>query len=268
MKIKELKTNFNDIYIIPISDLHIGEKGFNKESRRKLKGYIDWVKKTPNAYIILNGDLVNCATRESKSSPFDQNMDLTEQIECVVELFKPVKNKILGAINGNHENRLSDYTGYSPMISICERLGIEYLGDSAVYIMRLGCRKNGTSPRLSFTLYSHHTTGGGSSFGSKINRVAAMREIIANADVFCGSHNHMLGAIHSVTQFINETTGRIDNIRQMLVDTGGYLEWDGSYAERNMLTPLKIGSPRIHLIVKRDRKGGKDESHKDIHISI
>jgi DNA polymerase II small subunit/DNA polymerase delta subunit B len=268
MKIKEFKTTYNDIYVIPISDVHLGDKGFTKECEKKLKGYINWVKTTPNAFVILNGDLVNCATRLSKSSPFDQNMDLAEQIEGIVELLKPIKNKILGAINGNHENRLSDYTGYSPTISICERLGIDYLGDSATYILRLGCRKKLNSPRLSFTIYSHHTTGGGNSIGSKINRIASMREIVANADVFVGSHNHMLGAIHGVTQIINETTSKLETVRQMIVDTGGYLDWNNTYAERNMLAPLRIGSPRIHLIVKRNSKSGNEIISKDVHISI
>lgn len=268
MKIKEFKTTYNDAYVIPISDCHIGDKGFTKNSEKKLKGYIEWVRKTPNAFIILNGDIINCATRESKSSPFDQNMDLKEQIDKAVELFKPVKDRILGAINGNHENRIADYSGYSPTISICDRLGVSYLGESALYVIRLGCRKDMRSPRSSFTIYSHHTTGGGNSIGSKMNRVGSMREVVANADCYCGSHNHMLGVIHGVTQIVNETEAKIDTVRQMLVDTGGYLEWNETYAEKMMLAPLKVGSPRIHFIVKRKKDKGKEVVSKDIHISI
>ena len=91
MRVKEFRTKFNDIYVIPLGDVHIGDKGFTQESEDKLKGYIDFVKKTANAYVILQGDLVNCATRASKSSPFEQNMDLKEQIEKAVQLLKPIK---------------------------------------------------------------------------------------------------------------------------------------------------------------------------------
>jgi hypothetical protein len=265
MKIKEYKTKFNDIYVIVISDCHIGDKGFNKNSEKKLLGYINWVKKTKNAFVVLNGDILNVATRESKSSPFEQNMDLSEQIDKAVKLFSPIREQIVGAIDGNHENRISDFTGYSPTISICERLGISYLGDSAIYVFRLGCHGKNQAPRSSFTMYAHHTTGGGRSIGTKMNRVAMLRDIVANCDVYCGSHNHMLGVVHGVTQIVNSTTGKVETVRQLLVDSGGYLDWNDSYAERGMLAPLRIGSPRIHFIIKR---GAKDEIKKDVHISI
>jgi len=182
---------------------------------------------------------------------------------------KPIKNKILGAIDGNHEQRLSDFSGYSPVISICERLGIDYMKDSALYILRMGCHSKRDSPRASFTLYSHHTTGGGGrTVGSKINRVEAMREIVANADCYCGSHNHQLGAMPAVTQMVNTTSGGIELVRQMLVDCGGYLEWNNTYAERQMLAPVKLGSPRIHLIIERKQDKGEELIHKDIHVSL
>jgi hypothetical protein len=269
MKIKEFRTKFNDIYIYPIGDLHIGDKGFTKASEDKLKGYIEFIRKTPNAFAILQGDILNCATRLSKSSPFEQNMDLKEQLAAATQLLSPIKNKILGAIDGNHEQRLADFSGYSPMISLCERLGIEYMKDSALYIIRMSCHSKKGIPRTSFTLYSHHTTGGnGRTVGAKINRVEVMREIVANADVYCGSHNHQLGAVPAVTQMINSTEGKIEMVRQMLVDCGGYLEWNNTYAERMMLAPLKIGSPRIHLLVKRSTENGSEETHKDVHISL
>ena len=193
MKVKEFKTKYNDIYIYPIGDTHIGDKGFTDVSEAKLKGYIDFIKKTPNAFAILQGDLLNCATRVSKSSPFEQKMDLKDQIAKAVELLKPIKNKILGAIDGNHEQRIADFAGYSPTISVCERLEVDYMGDSVVYIIRMGCHAKRDTPRSSFTLYSHHTTGGnGRTLGSKINRVGVMREIVANCDVYCLGENSMI----------------------------------------------------------------------------
>ena len=264
MKIRSYKFRDRDIYLIPIGDVHIGDKSFNKESEEKLRGYINWVKETPNAYVFLMGDLVNCATRTSVSSPFEQNLNLGEQIKRIVNLLSPIKNKILGAIDGNHEIRLKDYTGYSPTISICDRLGINYFGNSAVVIFRLGCRRNLKSPRGSFTGYFHHTTGGGTTPGSKINRIDKLRMIVSDADFYCGAHNHALGCFHSVIFRVNQTTERVEQLRQMLIDTGGYLNYNNSYAEKGMLPPLKIGSPKIHLILKQH----KGKVQKDIHVSL
>jgi hypothetical protein len=44
------------------------------------------------------------------------------------------------------------------------------------------------------------------------------------------------------------------------VDCGSYLEWSNSYAEKGMLAPAKLGSPRI-------RFDGKEYNH-DVHVSL
>lgn len=274
MKSKRINYTFRDIYLLPIGDCHIGDKAFNKESEIKLKGYIKWVKETKNARVFLMGDILNCATRVSKTSPFEQNMTLKEQIDYATRLFNPIKDKILGAIDGNHELRLSDYSGYSPTITLCERLNIPYFGDSAVLLFGLGCRKKSVkSPRATFCGYFHHTTGGGSTIGSKINAPDKLRNIVCNGDFYCGSHNHMLGCVHSMVYKINESSGSIEELRQMIVDCGGYLNYSDSYAEAKMLQPLRIGSPRIHLFIKNIKKRDKgkmilDCIKKDIHVSV
>ena len=98
MKVKSIKSRFNEVFLIPIGDLHIGDKAFNSESEKKVQGYIDWVKSKPNAFVILMGDILNDATIDSASSPFQQNMTLAEQLDYATKLFKPIKGKIIGAI--------------------------------------------------------------------------------------------------------------------------------------------------------------------------
>jgi len=270
----------SSIHLYPIGDIHIGDKCFGKESRRKLHGYINWIRATPNAYAVLTGDILNVATKDSTTSPFAQDMDLEDQINAAVGYFDPIKHKVLGAIDGNHEQRLSRYCGYSPTISICERLNIPYLKSSAVIVFRLGChnslnQKNKLSnkSRASFVGYFHHTTGGGGTIGGKINRVAKLREIVADADFYCGSHNHALAVSPNDVRIVDRVFGKIETLRQMLVDCGGYLEWNNSYAEDKQMAPLKIGSPRINLFIKRKKfknELGKYEEEviKDIHVSI
>lgn len=268
MKVKVVKSRFNELFLIPMGDLHVGEKGFNKESEDKVKSYVEWVKKKPNCFIILMGDLINNATLDSPSSPFQQNMTLQEQIDKVVEYFKPIKHKIIGAITGNHENRLEDYAGYNPTISICDKLGIYYFGYDGIIIFRMGCHgKYGLRhPRASFSIYFHHTTGGsGITIGGKLNRDDLLRRIVCNCDAYLGGHNHMLGVVHTGIFKVNETAGKLEFLRQMVVDCGGYLNYEDSYANKKQLTPSKLGSPKIRFFIKRN---GKDEVHKDIHVSI
>jgi len=267
MEIKSYEFKFSDIYLVPIGDVHMGDEAFTKESRKKLEGYIDWVKKTRNAYIVLMGDLINVATLTSPTSPFKQNMNMTTQIENIVKLFTPVKDKILGVITGNHEQRLEKSCGYNPTITICDRLGLnngQYLGASGVIVFSLHDRN--------FTGYFHHTTGGGNTIGGKMNRASKLREIIPNCDFYAGAHNHMLGCVHSQVYSIAHSTKsreyRIEPIRQMIIDTGGYLDYPDSYAEQMMLSPVKMGSPRIHLFTKEKITDSSVINEKDIHVSI
>ena len=269
MKVQSYKYKHNDIYIVPLGDLHIGDKCFTSESLRELKSIIDWVKKTSNAYIFLMGDLVNCATLSSPSNPLKQDMDLREQIDYAVNLLKCVSHKIVGAIDGNHELRLDRFSGYSPTISICEQLGTHYFKNSAVLLFRLGCRKTGrkgvlNSSRATFSGYFHHSTGGGNLPGSRLNRADKLRCIVSDVDFYCAAHNHFLSSAHNMIFRVNETTEKIEEIRQMTITTGGFLEYDESYSEEKMFAPLKIGCPIIHLKTIQ----GDKETRKEVEVKI
>ena len=272
MKYHKVWIQSDEAYVIPIGDIHMGDRNFTERSRTKLEGYIKWVYDRNNAKVILMGDLINCATRASASNPFEQNMNLEEQIEEVVKLFKPIKDKIVGAIDGNHELRLKDWCGYSPTQTICAMLGIPYLGLSAVINFQVGNKrprhKKGPSPSdkklrpvFNYYAYVHHTTGGGSTPGGKINRADKLRQLLLNADFYIGAHNHAIGAMPFEVTVINKINGSIEKLRQFIINSGAYLDWDESYAEQMQLPPTKMGSVRIRL-------EGREHIGKDVHISI
>ena len=258
-----------EAFVLPLGDLHIGDKGFTHKSRAKLQEKIDFVKSHKNAYVIGMGDLINCATRASKSSPFEQDMNLEEQIESAVNLFKPIKDKIIGLINGNHENRLTDFIGYSPTISICDRLGVKYLGDSAVIQVGVGVHKLGIKreePALTYVIYMHHTSGGGSTLGGKINRTEKLSQVVVNADLFFGGHSHNIGVNLEDYYIVDTNSKTISQQTRYIVDCGGYLEYRG-YVERGQMQPLPIGSPVVWL--KGTRSGDYTQAqNKQIKVDV
>jgi hypothetical protein len=246
-------------YIIPIGDIHIGDKAFDDECETKLRGYINWVKEEPGARVILMGDIFNVPTRGSKTSPFAQNK---EEFDYAINLFKPIANKIAVALDGNHEARLLDFANFSIMNSFCQILEIPYGGISTIvnFKVRKSNRKETKRGeyRMNYYFYAHHTTGGGSTIGGKMNRVDKLRQLVCNADVYLGAHNHMLGVVPVTTGVINASHKKVDYPQQWLVDCGSYLKWEGSYAEAKQLPPNKLGSPKIRL----------DGLKKDIHVSL
>jgi hypothetical protein len=251
-------------YLVPIGDLHLGDRCFTEYSEKKLRGYIEWVKENKNVRVILMGDIFNVATRQSKTSPF-QKMSLKEEMEYAIKLFDPIKSQIIVALDGNHEHRATDFMDYSPMIPFCDRLGIRYGEFSAIVKLGVGkCNKGndghgGLRPAVNYIIYAHHTSGGGTSLGGKINRVDKMRDIVANADVYLGAHNHGIINAPADIFYCDVNNNKIIRLRQHLVDCGSYVDWNHSYAEMKMMAPLKMGSPRIEF----NSIGRK----KDIHVS-
>jgi hypothetical protein len=247
-------------YLIPLSDIHIGDSSFTEYSLKKLKGYINWVKEHKNSRVFLMGDLYNVATRTSKTSPFGRNVD---EEKLAVDLFKPIREQICGVIRGNHENRIKDSANLQLLLSFCRILDIEdkYYDISQVLNFRVWKRKRkgeGGTWGQQYLIYFHHTSGGGSTVGGKINRAAKLREVVEGCDVYIGAHNHMLG--HAVTSIKspNIRKGIIENRPQHIVDAGGFVEWDNSYCEEKQLSPLKIGATRIRL----------DGVKFDVHVSL
>jgi hypothetical protein len=253
-------------YLIPIGDTHIGDRCFTEYAQRKLRGYIEWVKNNKNARVILMGDIFNVATRTSKTSPF-QTMSLKEEMDFALKLFEPIKKQIIVALDGNHENRATDFMDYSPMIPFCHALGIRYGGYSSVVKLSVGKTNKGDDgkgskyirPAVNYIIYAHHTSGGGNTVGGRINRVDRMRQIFANADVYLGAHNHGLINAPIDIFFCDTNTLKVSRQRQHLVDCGSYVDWNNSYAERLMFCPSKLGSPKIEF--------GSAGRKKDIHVS-
>lgn len=266
-KMKIFSTRMRKIYLIPIGDVHVGEVGFNERAKEKLLGYIKWIKNTPNAYVFLMGDLLNTASRYSISSPFQQNMSTNQQIDTITNLLEPIKERIIGAICGNHEERMIDDYGYDPTIAICDRLGISYFGFDAVVLFRMGCHSKNINkhPRGTICGYFHHCTGGGTTLGGKLNRVDKLKDVVCNADFYVGGHTHALISGDGEVFSIDKTKARVDILRRVFVDAGSYFDYEGGYANMKQMPPSRMGSPRILLQIKRD---GKDKVHTDVHVSI
>jgi hypothetical protein len=180
-------------------------------------------------------------------------MNLNEAIKFAYDLFYPIKDKILGAVSGNHEIRLERYAGFNPLQTFCETLNVPYAGYSAVLRLRIGRydRKSGmTSPKNEYILYIHHSTGNGATLGSKLNRAVKLEEIFEGADLFLIGHSHarILGE-RSAAYLSKSGNGKatIKYKRITYVDCGSFLEYDNSYAEEKMLAPSTTGAVQIIL---------------------
>ena len=263
MRLVEIEDKRNSVFLLPIGDLHCGS---TQSDLKKFEGYLDWAK-SEKAYVFLMGDLYDTVTKDGVSDLFDCNMNLREAKHYLRDRLRPVKDLIVGAIIGNHEQRLVRFAGCDLIEDLCDDLGVPYCGFSSVLHIGVGHnarhRADGdkTCSRISYTAFMHHTTGGGATPGGKLNRVYKLTDLFEGADLLIGAHNHM------------EIAGTVDRYRLhrtddgksilkpdkvFLIDSGSFLNWDGSYAEQMMLPPSHTGAPRIRL----------DGLRHDIHVSL
>ena len=129
------------IEIHPMADLHIGD---SCADYKLIMERIEYIKKTPNAYCILGGDLMDTAIASSIGDTYGANLKPMEQLKHCVRLFEPIKDKILAVLPGNHENRIYRSDGIDITSLMCNQLGIHdrYSSTTALVFVRFGKSKN------------------------------------------------------------------------------------------------------------------------------
>lgn len=247
------------IYFVPLSDTHIGAKEANVE---KAKGYIDWIASHDNAYTLLNGDLINGSTKESTPELYDDLITPDEAYFQVVELFKPIKHKILAITSGGHEGMIFKRTGTDYMRHLAREYDIEdrYTRTGGFVIFNL--KPLTKSDKLFFTVLFTHGWGTARTKGAKTQKIGYFAQA-AQADVYVLSHDHWQSLSRDNYLTIPSMNGKVEAHRKMLVTTGGFLGYSGYPISRGY-QPADMGTPRVR-IGKRIEDG---KVKKDIHASL
>lgn len=253
----EFSEDLEHLYILPISDFHTGDRLFNEE---KLQEFLEWAIKE-DAYLILGGDLINNALKDSVSDVYSSILSPSEQLERATEIFRPFKERILGAVAGNHEFRSIRNCNFDPAGELIYRLGGQELAhriydpDGIAIIIRLGKAGNGQGKTI-YTLYVTHGTGSGRRVGSRANNLDDMSNII-DVDIYINFHTHSEIAFNYDYFRIDERHNSLQVVKKSYVKGGSFLNW-GGYAERKGYKPGHIGAPRIRLNGLR----------KDCHVTL
>jgi len=244
----DLPAELTSAVILPLADLHLGDAHCNLD---EIKKNIDYIKNTPNAYTILNGDLINNATRNSVSDIYNEQLTPMQQLARARELLEPIKDKILCITNGNHETRSWKMDGIDLMEILSRELGIaeKYAATSAMLFIKIGTNnarlKDVRGHKFLYTLYVKHGHGGGKKVGGKANILEAMSDVI-DADIYVMSHVHLPAAFKESyfrTDLAHQTVIAVD---KLFVNTNAYLNY-GGYGEAYGFSPASIRAPKIYL---------------------
>lgn len=246
----ELPRDLTEVEIHTFADEHFGDEHCDV---KRLLSRIEYVKNTPHAYCILNGDIIDNATKTSIGDTYTQVFNPMEQLQKAVEMFAPIKDKILCITHGNHENRTYKKEGINLSYLMAAQLNLveRYTPTSAVLFIRFGRISRGIKDRTGnvrrtrYTVYVLHGSGGGRKEGAKAIRLADMASII-DTDIYIHSHTHlpmvMREGFHRI-DIVNSTVAKVD---KLFINTAANLKY-GGYGEAGEFKPSSMETPVIYL---------------------
>lgn len=239
-----------DLYVF--ADFHIGDS-FCDIGR--VKTLIEDVKNNKNAYCILNGDIINNATKTSISDSYAEELTPMEQLTKFTYLFEPIKDKIIAVTQGNHEKRTYNKEGIDITRLVCKQLGIEdkYSATGALIFLRVGetlksakeTNGSGLKRQICYTIYATHGSGGGRKEGAKIIRLADMASII-DTDLYIHGHSHLPMIMRQSYYRVDPRNNACAIVDKLFVNTSSQLNY-GGYGQSLEFKPTSKESPIIYL---------------------
>jgi hypothetical protein len=176
-------------------------------------------------------------------------MNPDDQKYRIVELLEPYKDRCLGLLTGNHEERTFKQSGHDPSRAMAKMLDVPYLRYGAFLRLLV----NG----VGYTVYATHGGSGAATSAGKLNAVKKLANW-ADADIYLMGHMHDLIVDSQIRKVLDLRNKVVRDKRTTFCVTGSFLNYEDSYSEMKCYSPGRIGSPRIRL-------SGESE---DCHVSL
>lgn len=229
----------DEIKIKPIGDIHLGNPYLDEEFLESILLELE----EKDTYWVGVGDYFELATKKERNSGvFEATMSPQEQLDTFVRLFKPFAHKCLAMVNGNHDDRLVNEFGISPVKLAGQLMGVEeYVHEEAACFLL----------NLESTQYSVYMTHGDGSANTVSGKVSALDDLANSviADLIIGGHTHMPFSFRDrvfVPASATQTGGNIPSVDRVFVNTGGFLQY-GGYTARNRMRAFPPSCPTIFL---------------------
>ena len=218
-KIK-IKVKGNALFLEPFGDIHVGSRLFDEE---KFLERVKAVEKDPDRYVLLMGDIIDNIRPWRRGVPNKQfRLDelnpqfptYIDQINYFLELMRPIRHKVIGALIGNHEWGTMDRGEFEQLI--CRPYGWRYLGATCMLQITASNKKY----RRTWNIWAAHGSYSGMHIGGALNRLIAISRIFPNCHVYLMGHTHFK-AVHSVESFVIRG-GKVETERTLFAFTGSF----------------------------------------------
>lgn len=229
--------------LYPIGDVHYGAR----ECREKqFTDYIQRIKVDDHAAVILLGDLINNSIRSSVANVYEEKYTPGQQKRDMIEMLRPIGDKVICAVEGNHERRSARECDVDITRDMCDAIGCgtAYAPDMAFLKVSVGRKHNGKPATYMFLVT--HGAGGGVLLGSGVNKPDAMQVRIDGIDGSISGHTHKPMKVRSLRMVFDSRNNNVVLTDTMIFVCTSWLEY-GGYAAQKMLPPTAFHPDTIRL---------------------
>lgn len=236
-----------NITIFPLADVHLGAEESAMPAFSRL---IAEIAADPNAYVVLAGDLIDNGLKNSVTNVYRATMRPSEQKREMADCLRPIKDKILCIVPGNHCRRSSKEADDDPVYDIACKLDIEDLYRENMAVMRLSLGDKGSHGHNREYFYNvcvMHGAGGGSLPGATVNKNEAYLGGMDNIDILIAAHSHKPYCLRGSKLIMDMINHRMIQRPTLSMCAGSWLGYGGYPVSAQMRPVAEPGANKLVL---------------------
>lgn len=230
-----LKPNRNGVaYLMPFSDIHIGQESFNTGLFESHLEYGDKI----GAYYALGGDLFEVAVPSHiPHAMWDAVMTTDDQFLTGLKYFQPRRDRVVFSTSGNHDARVWKKAGFDIARQFAMELGCFYNRNGGYFRVKVG------DQTYTISMFHGHSSG--------MNPFAELEKrlvVYDESDVVMMGNNHALVTKAVVKKRI--INNQEERVVIYLVRTGSFLN-EPEYSREALYSPTLEGAPVVTFGAKK-----------------
>lgn len=244
MIVHELDRDLESIHLYPIGDVHVGSDEFDKDG---FETVLSFIENDPYARVVFVGDLMDNALKNSKTNVYEATMSPFEQKQYLKEKLMPIKDKILGAIGGNHEYRSTRETGDFPLYDVLAKLDIEDLYRENMAFIKVNLGEKANKKQASYSIVLAH--------GASKTKTEKFGYAIDGVDLFVTGHTHSPESNFPEKIVIDPRNNVVSRVGYVHIVVNSFHK-TGGYGLKNMYLPKD--TTRTACVIMDGTKKGMD----------
>lgn len=226
MQVVEIEAE-STISVLFVSDLHLGDTG------SYYNNVLQFLRETDD-YIVLLGDLIDVGIANSITNVHSQEPNMNNQLAIIINDLKELKERILGYVPGNHEERLNKKAGVKLQDILAISLEIPVSDDFIVFDVTTPANI-GSKKRICYRVACTHGIAGGRYPEKNMRQGRWFMEMLQNIDLYVLGHTHQASVFYQDVYVYDDRNKSVQTRQVIIANVGGFV--DAEYGRKALFKP-------------------------------